>query len=486
MIALFYGCAFALAGFFAWCTTLQFGGAMELGTHSFVVRALQFVFSAIAVWILWVVRPRSGTFRAPGPELDKLRQPQVFDEVESVARSMSQPMPDEIWLAPDVNASIGQRGGFFGIGTRRFLILGLPLLRGLTRAQLRAVLAHEFGHACAGDLRMGPWIHKARNAMLATLRAIGGQNQQDFGHALFGGYTRLFLRVTQSVSRHQEFVADEFAARNEGPKNLIAGLRTITSIDPAFQAYWQSECIPVLQSGFLPPIAAGFDQFLRSEQIARQVQEGLAWQLRATEGDPYDSHPLLSERVAAIEEVHSGMESMGNEPAIRLLEDLPELERDLIVRMAGKEAADKLAVVAWAEVGRRVWLPNWQKLAQANAKVLCDVEPGSLPGLSTSLMRFKTRCVWTGGRVTDSDAQTTLALAVLGAGLAVLLVGRGGSVEALPGKAIRVRVGSIVVEPFDVVPRLAKGELSEAAWREQCEQLGIGGRRFSQVALAAA
>jgi len=55
-------------------------------------------------------------------------------------------MPKEVYLIADVNASVAQRGGILGVGSRRVVGLGLPLTRILSVAQLRAVLAHEFGH----------------------------------------------------------------------------------------------------------------------------------------------------------------------------------------------------------------------------------------------------------------------------------------------------------------------------------------------------
>jgi Zn-dependent protease with chaperone function len=69
-------------------------------------------------------------------------------------------MPAEVYLIPEVNAWVGQRGGFMGIGSRRIMGLGLPLLETLNVSQLEAVLVHEFGHYYRGDTRLGPWVYK--------------------------------------------------------------------------------------------------------------------------------------------------------------------------------------------------------------------------------------------------------------------------------------------------------------------------------------
>lgn len=51
-----------------------------------------------------------------------------------------------------------------GVGSKRVMGLGLPLLNALTVSELRAVLAHEFGHFVGGDTSLGKWIHKTRSA----------------------------------------------------------------------------------------------------------------------------------------------------------------------------------------------------------------------------------------------------------------------------------------------------------------------------------
>jgi Zn-dependent protease with chaperone function len=82
-------------------------------------------------------------------------------------------MPAEVYLVPDVNAWVMQRGGLMDFGSRRVMGLGLPLMRILTCSQLRAMLAHEFGHYHGGDTKIGPWIYKTRGAIVRTVNSLG-------------------------------------------------------------------------------------------------------------------------------------------------------------------------------------------------------------------------------------------------------------------------------------------------------------------------
>ena len=83
--------------------------------------------------ILWSIIPRPGHFVAPGPALDKAANPRLFAQVEEVARQVGEPMPSEVYLVPEVNAGVFQRGGVLGRGGRRVMVVGLPLLDVLTR-----------------------------------------------------------------------------------------------------------------------------------------------------------------------------------------------------------------------------------------------------------------------------------------------------------------------------------------------------------------
>src|SRR5262245_26984433 len=157
-----------------------------------------------ALVLLWAIVPRIDRFAAPGPRLDETSAPQLFSMVREIADKTRQEVPDEIYLLTDVNAWVTQRGGIMGIGSRRIMGVGLPLLQILTPAELKAVIAHEFGHYCAGDVAIGPWIYKTRSAIGRTISSV----HDTLLEKPFLWYGRLFLRLTHAVSRRQEFVAD--------------------------------------------------------------------------------------------------------------------------------------------------------------------------------------------------------------------------------------------------------------------------------------
>jgi hypothetical protein len=294
-------------------------------------------------------------------------------------------------------------------------------------------------------------------------------------------YGKMFLRITHAVSRRQEFVADELAARTVGSKPLIDGLRNVHGAGRAFPAYWVNECAPVLSAGFRPPLAEGFHRFVESDPVASSIHKELEEEMKSEQGDPYDTHPPLKERIAAIEALPPGQIEVDDPPASDLLANLPELEVQLLATMADPDKTAKLQSIDWAEVAAQVYLPQWKSLTKSNAKPLQGVTPESLPALAKDLKKFGSTLKTPDGSVPDEEQAAGFANFVVGAALSVLLVTRGGKADSEPGLPLTVRVGQKTVETFAILQQLADGKLTEATWLSEIHDLGITGADLGEA-----
>src|SRR5262245_50533028 len=333
----FYGLALAVAAGLVWipCAEVRYANRIHPKVAIFCLIG--------AFLILKSVLPRRDRFQAPGPRLLPERQPRLFEELRRTAGAAGQEMPAEVYVVPEVNAWVSQRGGVMGLGSRRIMGLGLPLLQVLKVSEMRAVLAHEFGHYHAGDVALGPWIYKTRQALGRTMQALAGHS--GVLSKPFEWYGALFLRVTQAISRRQELAADALAGAIEGPGPLARGLRATHGAALAFQPYWAGEVGPVLDAGFRPPLAGGFARFVDQPAIAASLREAVDTEAREGTHDPYDTHPSLRDRLAALGGAdHPG--PAGEALAVSLVDDVPGLEADLLAALAGQEAAEKLAPVS--------------------------------------------------------------------------------------------------------------------------------------------
>jgi heat shock protein HtpX len=429
--------------------------------------------------ILWSIVPRRDRFLAPGPRLDARENPNLFRELTTVAKAVDQEMPTDVYLVPDVNAWVAHRGGVMGFGSRRVMGLGLPLLQILTVSQLRAVLAHEFGHYYGGDTKLGPWVYKTRAAIGRTL--LGLSQHRSVLVYLFLWYGNMFLRITHAISRRQEFTADELAARVVGPQPLIEGLKAIHGASMAYTPYWNTEATPILGAGFRPPLAEGFARFVKSSSISQIIARSLEKELAEGKADPFDTHPPLRERIAAVGSLPSASQPASDGLAITLLGSVDDLEKRWLAMVAGEEKVRVLKPVKWDEAGTRVFLPLWENMVGEQAAVLKGVTPRTLPELARDLTAPASKVKNPPGELPGPEQRAEIAADALGAAIALTLHRQGWTIHALPGELYFQR-GDLRIEPFMVCRRLASGELTPETWYEQCAREGLSDLRLDVVA----
>jgi len=414
--------------------------------------------------ILWSIVPRFDHFKAPGPLLAPEAQPELLELVRGVAAETNEAMPHEVYLVPDVNAFVTQRGGLMGIGSRRVMGVGLPLLQALTASQLRAVLAHEFGHYAGGDLKLGAWIYKTRAAMARTIENLA--HTSSWVHKPFLVYGNFFMRVTQKIARAQEIAADRMAVRVAGARSHANALKAVHGASAAYNAYWATEVVPVLSNGYRPPIGAGFAQFMRAEAIVKAIDSAVEAELKSAATDPYDSHPSLQERLAAIGDFSDILPLRDDPPAVSLIRDLPLLERGLFGILA-----PELKSVDWQETPTQVFLPQWRQRAGMLASVLASATAADVPSLMTSRALAVALGItkWT---PEDRDAEIRAALASV---LAAKLVDDGWSCTTSPGEQIVFTKNGATLTPFVDVVR--EGENAEA-WLARVRAAGVADLRL--------
>jgi hypothetical protein len=353
------------------------------------------------------------------------------------------------------NAWVTEFGPVIGGGRRRIMSLGLPYLQGMSHEQLKAVLCHELGHFGGGDAALGGWLYGARALMIRAVLALRGSPL----NLLFYGYALLFIRVTSAISRSQERSADALAVRIAGPRAAADALRHSQGLADANGPYWSSELAPILEAGFLPPIAEGFGVFIKAPLVAEVVENATLHEAREGRGSPYDSHPPLHERFEAIGRLT--LQSPGPAPpAIELLDTLPDLERRVMATAFGEARVRSLTRIGWDEVVARVRLPRWRAEAAKRTQLLGAWTGAMLPPTGAALEDLSARMA--------SKGQKDAAEALLGAALLVALESRGWHVVAPPGHPVVCEKDGAQLEPF-AIAREAAGPHAEA-WAIACRE----------------
>jgi len=132
----------------------------------------------------------------------------------------------------------------------------------------------------------------------------------------------------------------------------------------AWRAYWKTEVAPILGDGAVPSIAEGFARFTAVPHIHRQIQAYLLTQIRDAKTNPYNSHPPLRDRIAAVEQAESPIATQDTRPAL-CLADQPELmELRFFEHVHPDMKPGTLTSISWHDVAAKVTVPGWKKFAE--------------------------------------------------------------------------------------------------------------------------
>lgn len=444
----------------------------------------------IAGAMLWSLIPRRDRFEPPGPLLLRSSYPRLFAELDNIAASLNEPLPREVYLIGQVNAFVADRGGILGFGSRRIMAIGLPLLSILNISEFRGVLAHEFAHYYSGDTKLGPFVYKTQSAMIRTFQNIGSiqeLNRIAVISLLYAGvtfvlkhYFILFLRVTNFVSRKKEYRADELACLVAGVEPFIQGLRRIHGAGMAWPAYWNTEVIPVLNQSCMPAIADGFARFLVVPEIALQVAEGIGKEIDEGKIDPYDTHPPLRDRIAAIEQLTIAANDQNGALALSLLDTPEDAELQLIAFANPDLQKESLRRVGWDEIGPAVTIPRWKSIVTEYASLLRGVTAEDVPDFTQRLPEIGSRMQDPKGTLLTREQRTQRAGQLVASALALALLDKEWQLETRPGQFFFYR-GTEKINIFALVAGLLEGKITKDAWIANCTNAGISGSLLVQA-----
>jgi len=426
-----------------------------------------FVAGLLSVAIAWALRPR-GWFRARDaapPPLDAAAHPELYALARELAARAGVAPPDTIHLAASAAASTRIERRWLGLRRQRVLVVGLPLFASLSRAELSAVLAHEFGHHAGGDLRLAPWVHRTRKAIAEAIFDL--DDSIFFLDLPFRAYGALFLRVSGSVSREQERVADALAASLNGARAIAGALVKLDRLAPAWSAYLALEASPLIGLGARLPLLEGFRRFGsqagRRPEVERRIEE-----LARTSRSPGDTHPTTDERLAAV----------GVAPA-EVAALLADRGPDCLGLLGGAAAAEEVfyrtlvlrdtAAVSWEQIGERFIAPSLTGTFAGAA-----LDPASTPLEQLPALLDDPEALWDGLRgghginILSPAAKRQRVARLLADWLAASLLHHGYALVHAPGAPPLLRRGAIELDPAAIVDSLITHTLTPQAYNTHC------------------
>jgi len=430
--------------------------------------------------VFWSLLPRKIPFETNGVPIDLSRETRLRAEVDALAKALNEKMPTEVYLVPIANAAVLERG------PNRIMLLGLPLLQLLTVSQFRAILAHEFGHFYAGDTRMGPWVFRARMNMAQVITRLGANSVvlsflsrwvvvAVLRLAILGGLSlwwKLFNRVTQHVSRKQEYRCDELACYLAGSESLEKGLCSVSRAAATFAPYWKQIVRPVAAGGYRPELADGYRRFLDTPEIAKAASAALEKQLATNATDPMDSHPPLNARVGNARSLAIASAPDDSRSAVSLFEELPALELQLLVKLMPALKPSELKPMHWDTAGLEVYVPLWRTEVAKFAPALIAFTIYTVPDAIASLPQSAGRSLDPPGTLLSREQRVARAAEVIAQAVTLALIDHGWKLHLQPGQFYLESENGTRMNPRTEV--LRKDRQKTDTWPQYCQTNSLG------------
>lgn len=253
-LTLFFLVYGALTGWLLWIAWTGFSGQFFGGIGYFV---------AIPALCLGGVLV-AGLFAVKKATLDGLHEitdadePELLAFVRQIADEADAPHPAHVYLADNVNAAVFYDAGLKNLflPTKKNLVIGLGLVNVLSLDELKAVIAHEFGHFGQSAMGVGRWVYISqqfvselvfrRNAFDNFLR---GLSRFDLRIAWVGWILRLIVwsiravieqafrfvvALSRALGQQMELQADLVAVALTGSDSLVNALYRLSAADEAY------------------------------------------------------------------------------------------------------------------------------------------------------------------------------------------------------------------------------------------------------------
>lgn len=269
-------------------------------------------------------------------EITQAEQPELFKLIHEIVNEVKTDFPKKVYLSSDVNASVFYDSSFWSMffPIKKNLQIGLGLMNSVSAIELKAILAHEFGHFSQRSMKVGSYAYHVNRVIYNMLYDNDSYSEllnrwsgissyfSLFSSAaiwvvgriqkiLYLVYNRLNLNY-MALSREMEFHADAVAASVAGSQPLAGSLLRLGLADQSLSvvfAYYDSKIEAAQKtSNFYPQQSFVMNRLAASENLS--FSNGLPSlsvdgykrfnKTKLVLDDQWSSHPSTEERVARL------------------------------------------------------------------------------------------------------------------------------------------------------------------------------------------
>lgn len=324
-----------------------------------------------------------------GRPVTRAEAPVLFDLLDKMQTKLGGPPIHHVLVDDDFNASIMQRPRWGMVGPSvNYLVLGLPLMHGLSTSEMLAVIGHEIGHLCGAHGRETAWIYRQRRIFEEVSSRIEEQAEATLWHWIMAKAMRFFAPYfygyTFVLGRQMEYEADRTGAGVTSASAAASGLIRIELLAGWLgQDFWPTlyrQADTRERPTILPyrAMATAFrmshDEWATSSRLRSALRE---------ESGVADTHPCLRDRLDALGQPPSLPTPLQRHAAAALLGGLAE-------RLASEfdQAWWRAQSKRWSERHRHV-TRSQARLRDLATRALASLPPQELQELARLKSEFE-------------------------------------------------------------------------------------------------
>lgn len=191
-------------------------------------------------------------------ELREEDAPILYQDIKDIVTKLGTNFPKRIYISHEVNACVFYDSTFLSMifPVKKNLQIGMALVNTVSRAELKAILAHEFGHFSQRSMKVGSYVYTVNQIIYNMLYDNEGYGKVIQKFAGVSGYFAFFaamgIKVIEGIqwvlkklynlvninhlklSREMEFHADAIAVNIIGSKPFISSMMRLDLSNNAF------------------------------------------------------------------------------------------------------------------------------------------------------------------------------------------------------------------------------------------------------------
>lgn len=296
-------------------------------------------------------------------EIKKTDEPKLFALIEEIVTEVNTSFPKKVYLSPEVNASVFYDSNFWSMffPIKKNLMIGIGLVNVVNTLELKAVLAHEFGHFSQKTMKLGSYVYNVNQVIFNML--TDNESYDDFIQkwADVSGYFSIFVLIAIKIiegikwilrklynvvnknylglSREMEFHADEIAASVTGFEPMKNALMRLSLADHSYDqvlTFYNGKIKDNQKSEnlfkehlFVMNFLADYNKFPIENNFPKVTKDELNRfnKSKLIIKDQWASHPSTNDRIERLEKTNFSSSDKVDTPANEIFSKIEETQK---------------------------------------------------------------------------------------------------------------------------------------------------------------